>query len=186
MSRAVASGRTARRHGSPALAANAIHFTSDLAGSLAVLAGTILVATGHPKGDAIAGLARRRARRRPGVRLMWQSVEVLMDRTSADAETKIRAALAGLREPLELRRVRVRYAAGRHFADLVVGVPPDKGVVQAHATADQVEDARPRRARATPTSSSTSSRSRPRAGCASAPPRPPRPCPRSARSTTCA
>ncbi len=72
---------------------------------------------------------------------MWQSVGVLMDRTSADAETRIRAALAGLREPLELRRVRARYAAGRHFADLVVGVPPDKGIVQAHATADQVEDA---------------------------------------------
>ena len=95
-----------------------------------------------------------------------------MDRTSADAEARIRAALAGLREPLELRRVRVRHAAGRHFADLVVGVAPDKGVVQAHATADAIEDAVARRARATPTSSSTSSRSRPRAGCASAPPPP--------------
>jgi cation diffusion facilitator family transporter len=141
VSRAVASGRTARRHGSPALAANAIHFTSDLAGSLAVLAGTILVATGHPKGDAFAGLAVAVLVIGLAVRLMRQSVEVLMDRTSADAEAKIRAALAGLREPLELRRVRARYAAGRHFADLVVGVPPDKGVVQAHATADQVEDA---------------------------------------------
>jgi cation diffusion facilitator family transporter len=141
VSRAVSSGRTARRHGSPALAANAIHFTSDLVGSLAVLAGTILVATGHPKGDAIAGLAVAVLVIGLAVRLMWQSVEVLMDRTSADAEAKIRAALAGLREPLELRRVRARYAAGRHFADLVVGVPPDKGVVQAHATADQVEEA---------------------------------------------
>ena len=141
VSRAVASGRTARRHGSPALAANAIHFTSDLVGTLAVLAGTILVATGHPKGDAFAGLAVAVLVIGLAVRLMRQSVEVLMDRTSADAEAKIRAALAGLREPLELRRVRARYAAGRHFADLVVGVPPDKGVVQAHATADQVEDA---------------------------------------------
>ena len=141
VSRAVASGRTARRHGSPALAANAIHFTSDLAGSLAVLAGTILVATGHPKGDAFAGLAVAVLVIGLAVRLMRQSVEVLMDRTSADAEAKIRAALAGLREPLELRRVRARYAAGRHFADLVVGVAPDKAVGQAHATADQVEDA---------------------------------------------
>ena len=141
ISRAVASSRTARRHGSPALASNAVHFTSDLAGTLAVLAGTILVASGEPKGDAIAGLAVALLVVGLAVRLMWQSVGVLMDRTSADAETRIRAALAGLREPLELRRVRVRYAAGRHFADLVVGVPPDKGVVQAHATADQVEDA---------------------------------------------
>ena len=56
ISRMVASGRSARRYGSPALAANAVHFASDLAGSLAVLAGTILVATGRPVGDAVAGL----------------------------------------------------------------------------------------------------------------------------------
>ena len=48
LSRMVASGRSARRYGSPALAANAVHFASDLVGSLAVLAGTILVAAGHP------------------------------------------------------------------------------------------------------------------------------------------
>ncbi len=63
-----------------------------------------------------------------------------MDRTSGDAQDRIRAALATLREPVELRRVRVRHAAGRHFADLIVGVAPDKAVGQAHATADAIED----------------------------------------------
>ena len=140
IARMVASGRSARRYGSPALASNAVHFASDLAGSLAVLAGTILVATGHPAGDAIAGVLVAVLVIGLALRLMWQSVEVLMDRTSTDAEARIRAALAGLREPLELRRIRVRHAAGRHFADLVVGVAPDKGVGQAHATADAIED----------------------------------------------
>jgi cation diffusion facilitator family transporter len=140
ISRMVASGTSARRYGSPALAANAVHFASDLAGSLAVLAGTILVATGTPAGDAIAGMLVALLVIGLALRLLWQSVEVLMDRTSTDAESRIRAALAGLREPLELRRIRVRHAAGRHFADLVVGVAPDKGVGQAHATADAVED----------------------------------------------
>jgi cation diffusion facilitator family transporter len=140
VARMVASGRSARRYGSPALASNALHFASDLAGSLAVLAGTILVATGTAAGDAIAGLLVALLVIVLALRLLWQSVEVLMDRTSADAEGRIRAALSGLREPLELRRIRVRHAAGRHFADLVVGVAPDKGVGQAHATADAVED----------------------------------------------
>ena len=140
LARMIASGRSARRYGSPALAANAVHFTSDLAGSLAVLAGTILVATGTPAGDAIAGVLVALLVVGLALRLMWQSVEVLMDRTSADAESRIRAALAGLREPVELRRIRARYAAGRHFVDLVVGVAPDKGVGQAHATADAIED----------------------------------------------
>jgi len=138
--RMVSSGRSARRYGSPALAANAVHFASDLAGSLAVLAGTILVAGGQPDGDAIAGLFVAGLVIGLALRLLWQSVQVLMDRTSTDAEVRIRDALAALREPLELRRVRVRHAAGRHFADIVVGVAPDKGVGQAHATADAIED----------------------------------------------
>jgi cation diffusion facilitator family transporter len=141
VARMVASDRSARRYGSPALAANAIHFASDLAGSLAVLVGMILVASGRPEGDALAGVLVAALVIWLALRLLWQSVQVLMDRTSADAEQRIRAALAQLREPLELRRVRVRHAAGRHFADLVVGVAPDKGVGQAHATADAVEDA---------------------------------------------
>jgi cation diffusion facilitator family transporter len=140
LARMVSSERSARRYGSPALAANAVHFASDLAGSLAVLVGTIFVASGHPDADALAGVLVALLVIGLAVRLLWQSVQVLMDRTSTDAEARIRAALAGLREPLELRRVRVRHAAGRHFADLVVGVAPDKGVGQAHATADTIEE----------------------------------------------
>jgi divalent metal cation (Fe/Co/Zn/Cd) transporter len=37
--------------------------------------------------------------------------------------------------------VRVRHAAGYDFVDLVIAVPPDVGVGQAHAAADAVEDA---------------------------------------------
>jgi len=138
--RVVSSRRSARRYGSAALAANAVHFASDLAGSLAVLVGMILVAAGHADADAIAALLVAGLVVALALRLAWQSVEVLMDRTSADAEQRIRAAFAELREPVELRRVRVRHAAGRHFVDLVVGVAPDKGVGQAHATADTIEE----------------------------------------------
>ena len=140
LARVVASERSARRYGSPALAANAVHFASDLAGSVAVLAGMILVASGRPDADALAGVFVAALVIGLALRLLWQSVQVLMDRTSADAVVRIRTALAGLREPVELRRVRVRHAAGRHFADLVVGVAPDKGVGQAHATADEIEE----------------------------------------------
>jgi len=138
--RMLASRRAARRHGSPALAANAIHFASDLAGSSAVLVGIALVAAGEPRADAAAGVLVAALVVALALRLLWQSVQVLMDRTSTDAEDRIRAALAGLRQRVELRRVRVRHAAGRHFADLVIAVPPDAGVGQAHATADEIED----------------------------------------------
>jgi divalent metal cation (Fe/Co/Zn/Cd) transporter len=74
-----------------------------------------------------------------GLRLARQSVDVLMDRAEVEAEQRIRTALSTLHEPVELRRIRVRQAAGRHFADLVLAVPPDAGLTQAHAVADDVE-----------------------------------------------
>jgi cation diffusion facilitator family transporter len=141
ISRAVVSRRAARRYRSPALAANALHFASDLAGTLAVLVGLAFVAAGEPRADAVAALFVAVLVVIAAVRLARQSVDVLMDRTTADAEERIRSALAGLDQPVELRRARVRHAAGRHFADLVVAVPPDAGVTQAHAIADAVEEA---------------------------------------------
>ena len=43
--------------------------------------------------------------------------------------------------PVELRRLRLRRSAGRHFADVVIGVPPGAAVGQGHAAADEVERA---------------------------------------------
>jgi cation diffusion facilitator family transporter len=136
--RALASRRAARRHRSAAFAANALHFGSDLAGSLAVLTGLVFVAAGEPRADAVAALFVAVLVVIAAVRLARQSVDVLMDRAAVDAGERIRAALEQL--PVELRRARVRHAAGRHFADLVVAVPSDAGVTQAHAVADEVEE----------------------------------------------
>ncbi len=139
-SRALTSFRTARQTGSAALAANAVHFSSDLAGSLAVLVGLLLVRAGHQGADAAAALFVAVLVVLAALRLAKRSIDVLMDRTVADADDRIRAALAQADEQVELRRVRVRQAGGRHFVDLVVGVPMDTGVTQAHTVADRIED----------------------------------------------
>ena len=139
-SRALTSFRTSRRYGSAALAANALHFTSDLAGSVAVLIGLLLVRAGEPSADAAAALFVAVLVVFSAIRLAKQSIDVLMDRAVADADERIRAALAQADEQVELRRVRVRQAGGRHFVDLVVGVPMDTGVTQAHTVADRIED----------------------------------------------
>jgi cation diffusion facilitator family transporter len=139
-SRALVSFTTSRRHGSAALAANALHFTSDLAGSLAVLVGLLLVRAGEPSADAAAALFVAVLVVIAALRLAKTSIDVLMDRTVADADDRIRAALAQDKDGVEVRRVRVRHAGGRHFVDLVVGVPLDTGVTQAHTVADRIEE----------------------------------------------
>src|SRR5579862_5585986 len=139
--RATASARAARRYHSAALASNALHFASDLAGSVAVLAGLLLARGGQPKGDAAAALFVAVLVLAAAARLMRRNVDVLMDRAPADAEDAARLAIAGLIPPVELRRLRMRQAAGRHFADVVIGVSADAAMRQGHAAADNVERA---------------------------------------------
>ena len=72
---------------------------------------------------------------------MRRNVDVLMDRAPADAEAAARAAIAGIEPAVDLSRLRLRQAAGRHFADVVIAVPPGAAVGQGHAVADRVEAA---------------------------------------------
>ena len=138
--RTVASLRTARRYGSEALRSNALHFGSDFVGTLAVLAGLVAASAGFPEGDSIAALFVAALVLLAATRLMRRNVDVLMDRAPAAAEEAARAAIAGLEPPVQLERLRLRQAAGRTFADVVISVPPGAAVGQGHAAADRVED----------------------------------------------
>jgi cation diffusion facilitator family transporter len=139
-SRAVVSRRAARRFHSAALASNALHFASDLGGSLAVVVGLILVALGERDADAIAALIVAAIVMVAAARLARQSIEVLMDRADADYERAVREALEEFGD-IEVRRLRARHAAGRDFVDLVVAISADAGLAQAHTTADAIESA---------------------------------------------
>jgi cation diffusion facilitator family transporter len=141
LSRVLVSLRAAREHRSDALLASAFHFGSDLAGTLAVLAGLIAAAAGFHKADAIAALFVAVLVVVAAARLLQRNVSVLMDRVPADAEEAARRAIAALDPPVELRRLRVRESGGSHFADVVIGIAPGAAVGQGHAAADRVEDA---------------------------------------------
>lgn len=139
--RTVASWRASRRFHSAALASNALHFGSDLGGSIAVLVGLLLVRAGYEQADSIAALIVACIVTSAAVRLMRGNVDVLMDRVPTDAEAAAHAAIAGIVPVVELRRLRMRQAAGRVFADVVIGVQFDAAVGQGHAAATAVERA---------------------------------------------
>jgi len=141
IARTFASARAARRYESAALASNALHFGSDLGGSVAVLIGLLLVRAGYHNADSIAAIVVAAIVLLAAARLMRRNVDVLMDRVPADAEATARRAIAAIEPPVELRRLRMRQAAGRYFADVVIGVSFEQAVGQGHAAADQVERA---------------------------------------------
>ena len=140
-SRASVSWRMSRRTGSAALGSNALHFAGDLAGSVAVLVGLLLVRAGHPDGDPAAALFVAVLVLLGAARLIRVNVDVLMDHAPTRAEELAREAIAALVPDVELRRLRMRQAGGRQFADVVIGVAPSAGVGQGHAAADLVEAA---------------------------------------------
>jgi len=139
-SRMILSFRAAKQFDSAALESNALHFGSDLAGSTAVLIGLAFASAGHPEGDAVAALFVAVLVIAAAVRLVRRNVDVLMDSVPDDVEDAARAAIDSV-EGVELRRLRMRQAGGRQFADVVIGVPAGAAVGQGHAAADDVENA---------------------------------------------
>lgn len=141
VARTLASARAAREYHSAAMASNALHFATDLGGSVSVLVGLLFVRGGYQNADSIAAVVVACIVLTAAVRLMRGNVDVLMDRVPADAEGAARAAIAGIEPAVQLRRLRMRQAAGRVFADVVIGVQYDAAVGQGHAAADAVERA---------------------------------------------
>jgi cation diffusion facilitator family transporter len=140
-SRMLVSLRVGRRYGSAALQANAVHFGSDLAGSVAVLGGLLLVRAGWREADSAAALFVALLVLAAAARLMRGNVDVLMDRVPSEAQTIATRAIGAIEPPVQLRRLRMRQAGGKQFADVVIGVPPGAAVGQGHAAADAVEAA---------------------------------------------
>jgi cation diffusion facilitator family transporter len=140
-SRTLVSLRGARAYRSAALQASALHFGSDMAGSIAVLVGLCFVSAGYREADSLAALFVAVLVLLAAGRLMRGNVDVLMDRSPPAADAAARAAIRQVEPPVELRRLRLRRSAGRHFADVVIGVPPGAAVGQGHAAADRVERA---------------------------------------------
>ena len=133
--------RSARHYGSAALKASAMHFASDMAGTVAVLVGLLLVRAGVANADSFAALFVSVLVLVAAAHLLRENVNALMDSSPDDDEAAARAAVESLGPAIELRRLRMRGSGGRVFADVVIGVPPGEAVGRGHAAADAVEDA---------------------------------------------
>jgi cation diffusion facilitator family transporter len=140
-SRIVISLRAARQYSSAAFRSNAFNFAGDLAGSVAVLVGLLLVAAGVPAGDAVASLCVAVVIFAAVSRLTFENVRALMDYAPPVSRQGITDAIHYTNPDIELRRLRLRDVAGRLYADVIVGVPPATAASASHDIADRVEAA---------------------------------------------
>ena len=121
--RARALHRTARATRSQALAADALHFASDVLGSIAVIIGLVLTGLGYAWGDSVAAIAVAVMISILGLRLGRSTIETLLDRAPDGASQTAIAAIRSVPGVVGVERLRVRMVGPTHFIDAIAKVP---------------------------------------------------------------
>src|SRR5208282_1826146 len=144
--RARALTRVARKYGSEALEADALHFSTDVWSTLVVIGGLLLAGVGARIGqpwlrfaDPLAGLFVAGVVIRVGSRLGQKTLETLLDAAPLGLRSRIERSVKGIEGVLGTQRVRVRRAGSRYFVDVTISVSRTATFEQVHAVSDAVE-----------------------------------------------
>jgi len=147
ISRSRALMRVARKYGSQALEADALHFSTDTWSSCVVLVGLAGVKLAEPLGmpwlhgaDAVAALGVAVIVFVVSLKLARRSVDDLLDAVDPETVDNVRAA-ARVQGVVEVGEARVRRSGADCYADVTVFVAPHLELSTAHAIADSVEHA---------------------------------------------
>lgn len=136
----------ARKHGSQALEADALHFRTDVWSSCVVLAGLALVLLSRKLGfpwlmraDPIAALAVAGIVVWVSVRLGRRTIGDLLDTVPGDLVQQSRDRVLAVPGVRNVTRIRMRRLGGGWFSDVTIQVDPGLSMEAAHEVADEVE-----------------------------------------------
>jgi len=130
--------KVARDTGSQALAADALHFTSDLAGSVLVLLGLFASRFGFVYGDAIAAAGVAVFIAIAGWRLGKRTLDTLLDTAPKGRVARLRAIAAAESGVLGTTDIRLRSAGRDVFGEMTLQVARTLPMEQAAAIHDRV------------------------------------------------
>jgi divalent metal cation (Fe/Co/Zn/Cd) transporter len=134
--------KTARETGSMALAADALHFASDMAGSIAVLLGLLAARFLHfSNGDALAAFLVAAFIGTAGWRLGRRALDTLMDAAPEGRARKLREIAVAVQGVVAVDSVRVRSDGSRVFAEMFVAVSRAHSFDEAANIAERVRNA---------------------------------------------
>lgn len=139
-------GRAARKYNSQALEADALHFSTDIYGTAAVIAGLILVAAARHwqigwlrVADPAAALFVAGVTIYISVRLGKRTVDALVDAAPEGTLARIAAAVSSVPGVLRNDRIRVRQSGSRLFVDLRLLLESNIPIEHEQAVEDEVE-----------------------------------------------
>ena len=131
--------RTAEKHGSQALEADALHFRTDMVSSLVVLLGLGFVWFGIPIADPIAAIGVAIIIFIVSARLGKRTFDALIDRAPQGLQEDIMQKVSEVGGVVECKRVRARHSGPELFADIVVTVDENIATAEAHNIAESIE-----------------------------------------------
>ena len=144
--------RVARETNSPALEADAAHFTSDIWSSAAVLlgiTGAALAGQVEPgsalhwllvRADVLASLAVVGIILHICKTLGMNAINNLMDKTDSESYARLKQAMAHYMPAYPLRHMRVRPVGNTAYVEMTVSMPKDLHMDTAHEIADAIEE----------------------------------------------
>ena len=141
LSRARVLTRTAKKHNSQALEADALHFQTDVWSSAVVIAGLIGVKFGLWAADAVAALGVCAVVVWVSTQLGRRTVDALLDTAPAGMEERISKVVASVPGVYNCHAIRLRYSGPVLFIDLHVLVDGNQTLFQAHALTERIEEA---------------------------------------------
>lgn len=131
--------RAAKHTGSEALAASAMHFLSDLFGTLAVVFGLVFNALGFAKADSVAALVIAGLVFWLTVRLGRNVFSSLTDKAPEGIAHDVQTVVQSVGDVIDVHDIRVRQAGSQYFTEMHVNLAPQISLERAHDVLDEIE-----------------------------------------------
>ena len=133
--------RAARRYGSQALEADALHFRTDMLTSAIVIAGLVIVLVLNiPNADAYAALIIAALIIYTSLGLGRRTLDVLLDKAPKGTTAKVTEIVSGLQGVNRVYDIRARTVGQETFVDMHIEVPRTFTHDKAHRVATEVEE----------------------------------------------
>ena len=148
-SRSRALGRVAKKYGSQALEADALHFSTDIWSSTVVIIGLGLVKFGQYRGDeaafyqradAVAALVVAVIVTIVSIRLGRRAVDILLDRAPQGLAGRISRSVEALAGIQAVSRTRVRNVGNKVFVYIKVDVPRHLSFEETHQQTREIQE----------------------------------------------
>jgi cation diffusion facilitator family transporter len=138
--------RVAKKHGSQALEADALHFASDVWSSCVVIVGLICVWVGDQwniqwlkYADPIAALGVAALVIKVSIKLGRETINVLLDAAPKGMHAEILGEARSVNGVIEVRDIRVRPSGALNFIDITVGIDRNENYRAANDITEEVK-----------------------------------------------